>query len=179
MLQFVILIHPLEFRRKIATGRMAHLGLKNSLLVQGTDFTDSVIVNQLIQKPENHCSVLYPGADSVNISFSSCRDKNTAERDHDKNQVIFVIDGTWATARKTMRLSQNLQKLPKICFIPKNPSQFRIRKQPAASCYSTIEAIHHVIELVEYADHKADMPRPHDQLLVPFLHMVEQQLKFL
>ncbi|MEI8347970.1 MAG: DTW domain-containing protein, partial [Pseudomonadota bacterium] len=43
---FVILIHKLEIKRKIATGHMAHLTLGNSLLLKGHDYSDYLIINK-------------------------------------------------------------------------------------------------------------------------------------
>ena len=61
--------------------------------------------------------------------------------------IVFVLDGTWKSVRKMLRLSRNLASLPMICFEPPSPSSYRIRRQPKAHCYSTIEAIHHVLDL--------------------------------
>ena len=65
-----------------------------------------------------------------------------------KTPLILVVDGTWNTARKMLRLSRNLHSVPRICFTPVRPSRFRVRKQPHPNCYSTIEAIHQTLELL-------------------------------
>src|SRR5437868_14164259 len=91
--------------------------------------------------------MLYPGMRSQNLTPLS-QDERLDLFPQSKKLTIFVIDGTWATARRTVRQSQNLTNLPRICFSPVKPSTFRVRKQPNPACYSTIEAIHHTIELV-------------------------------
>ena len=78
-----------------------------------------------------------------------------------------------------MRQSQNLLNLPRICFSPEKPSNFRVRKQPHASCYSTLEAIHHTIELIGAAKGFDVASRKHDRLLHVFDSMVELQLDFI
>jgi DTW domain-containing protein YfiP len=88
------------------------------------------------------------------------------------------MDGTWATARKMVRQSRNLHALPRVCFSLDRPSGFRVRKQPAAGCYSTIEAIHQLIELVGSLCGFAVASRRHDNLLDVFDKMVAQQLQF-
>ena len=93
--------------------------------------------------------------------------------------MVFVIDGTWATARKTMRLSQNLHALPRVCFTPPARSNFQVRKQPKAECYSTIEAVHHTIELLGPAAGFDLLARKHDSLLRVFSVMVNRQIAFL
>ena len=58
-----------------------------------------------------------------------------------------IIDGTWANAKKMLRLNPRLRELPFISFIPKTKSNFRIRRQPAELCYSTIETTHYLMSL--------------------------------
>lgn len=177
-IQFVILIHPIEAKRKIATGRMAHLCLANSLLIKGSNFTSNELVNNIIQDTNNHCLLLYPGTNAIDISTPLHAHENHALLPQDKKTVIFVVDGTWSTAKKTVARSENLKCLQAICFTPKSPSQFRIRKQPAANCYSTIEAIHHIIDVVSNPSDAVTATRPHDVLLTVFKNMVAQQVVF-
>jgi DTW domain-containing protein YfiP len=174
---FAILIHPIEVQRRIATGRMSHLCLENSYLIEGEDFSAHELVNALIDDPNNQCVMLYPGQDSLNLSELSEADRS-APFARNKKLVIFVIDGTWATARKMVRYSEKLGVLPRICFSLDQPSNFRVRKQPAAGCYSTIEAIHQVIELLGHLYGMSTASRQHDNLLDVFDRMVEQQLQF-
>lgn len=174
---FVILIHPIEVKRPIATGRMAHLCLQDSRLIPGEDFAQNEAVNGILQDPGNHCLLLYPGTDAIDISNPS-RIPRAALFPENKKTVVFVVDGTWKTAKKTVARSVNLRKLPTVCFTPKSPSRFRVRKQPAPGCYSTIEAIHHVLDLLCESGERGQSPRPHDSLLAVFDRMVERQLEF-
>lgn len=177
-INFVVLIHPIEAKRRIATGRMSHLILKDSHLIQGQDYTHDSSVNKLIDDPKYHSVILYPGINSKNISQLEPSEK-VKLFPQEKKLRIFVIDGTWATARKMVRLSENLKQLPKICFTPTQPSNFRVRKQPGAECYSTIEAIHHTIELLGESQGFKASSRQHDNLLHVFNYMVERQLEFI
>lgn len=173
-IQFVILIHPIEFRRRIATGRMTHLSLKNSHLIDGLDYSEHPQVNHLIRDPQNQCFMLYPGRNTKNLTKMSVSERFDLI-DAGKRPVVFVVDGTWATARKMVRLSENLQRLPRICFTPKTPSNFHLRKQPKPECYSTIEAVHHTIELLGPAAGFSTSDRQHDSLLETFDKMVRRQ----
>lgn len=176
-IKFMILIDPIEMRRRIATGRMSHLCLENSELIMGRDYTHNNQVNEILNNPGYQPAVLYPGPLSKNITKLSTEEKSGLFGSK-KTPLIFVIDGTWATARKTMSLSQNLKRLPRICFTPKQASQFRVRKQPKVECVSTIEAIHQLIDLL------GDRPgfnlanKQHEHLLYVFNKMVERQLEF-
>jgi DTW domain-containing protein YfiP len=176
LIKFVILLHPIERRRRIATGRMAHLCLQNSELIAGHDFSKNNRLNQILGDPGLYCALLYPGPIHLNLS-----DLTQAERQRlsppDKKLCIIVVDGTWHTARKMVRLSRNLQTLPQIAFTPKAPSRIRVRKQPRPECYSTIEAIHLTLELLR-TDAGARTSAPHDHLLVAFDYLVEQQLQY-
>lgn len=173
-IEFAILIHPLEARRRIATGRMAHLCLENSHLIEGHNYTDDERVNALIAREDAEKVILYPGKTAVNLTES--RTDLSTLFPPDKKLIVFVIDGTWATARQTMNVSRNLKALPKVCFTPASPSRFRVRKQPFPECYSTIEAIHHMIDLFGESRGFSAAGREHDHLLRIFQWMVEKQL---
>ena len=177
-LKFVILIHPLEVRRRIATGRMSHLCLQGSHLLMGYDFTYNSTLNDLLADPCHYPVVLYPGRNSVNLtSLTPPQRRNIFPPG--REPLILVIDGTWGTAKKMLRRSRNLFSLPRICFSPEKPSHFRVRQQPKPECYSTIEAIHHVIELLGESRGFDLADNHHGNLLHVFDKMVEQQLDFI
>lgn len=172
---FAILIHKLEIDRKIATGTMSHLILENSYLIPGFDYSDDQVVNDLIENPKNHCVVLYPGKDSLNLSKLGT-DQRKEIVPKGKQLVIFVIDGTWSSARHTMRVSQNLKDLPRISFNNSSLSTFRIRKQPSGECLATVEAIHRTLEHLGDSRGYAIDTRAHDNLLEVFDFLVETQI---
>lgn len=175
-MKFVILIHPIEARRRIATGRMSHFCLKGSELIEGHEYSDNSRVNEILSDRGLRPFVLYPGRASVNLSALAPQERLPLFCPIQQT-VIFVIDGTWNTARKTMHLSRNLASVPRICFTPPGPSAFRVRKQPSAECYSTIEAIHHTIELIGEAHRFDTAAREHDNLLYAFNQMVQRRVE--
>jgi DTW domain-containing protein YfiP len=168
--EFVILIHPEEASRAIATGRMAHRCLSNSRLIEGIDFTNHSEVNRLIHDPEHHPMVLYPAPGAVDLSQTNTE---TVQKifPPGKKVLVFVIDATWSKAKQMKRLSQNLSTLPAVCFTPDTPSTFRLRKQPHPHCYSVIEALHFVLEKLGTCANDE-----HDNLLEVFDFMVNQQI---
>lgn len=175
--RFVILSQPREAKHRLGTGRMAHLGLGNSLWFEGVDFSQHPQVNREIAGPDNAPMLLYPGRDALNItrlSFDERQRMVTGPR----TPVVFVLDGTWKSVRKMLRLSDNLRRLPTICFAPPTPSAYGFRREPRPECYSTIEAIHLVIELLNYDDAAEARPRRHDRLLKAFHFMVASQLAY-
>lgn len=167
-LRFAILIHKRETQKRFATGRMSHLFLQNSeLIIDYNDYSKNERVNEILADDKFFPVILYPGVRSLNLSESQSRFEIPAG----KELVVFVIDGTWSTAQKTMLRSKNLQNLPRICFTPTKPSRFRIRQQPKEHFVSTIEAIHQTIDLIAPIT-----GRPHDRMLEVFDHMVNQQM---
>lgn len=182
-IKFVILIHPIEMKRRIATGRMSHLCLENSELIVGQDYSQNIHVNKILENPKYEPMVLYPGIKSLNLTTDNTGGIYSAKKSAlfatGRTPLVFVIDGTWATARKMMRQSSNINLLPRVCFTPPGLSQFKVRKQPKAECYSTIEAIHHCIDLIGAQVNFDFTGRPHDNLLKVFNKMVERQLEFI
>ncbi len=144
--EFVILIHRDEILKSVATGRMSHLSLTNSLFFKGTDFTHHEGVNKIIHDPNIFPVLLYPSFGATNLSELSS-EKRSAFFPSDKRLVLFIIDATWGVSKRMRRLSQNLASLPAVCFTPPSKSRFIVRRQPHPKCYSTIESIHHIIEL--------------------------------
>ncbi len=171
---FVILMHPMEARReRVGTGRLAHLCLESSLIIEGVDFTDHSQVNQLIADQQYYPMVLYPGKSAHNISEAPLQPSVVKN----KRPLIFVIDGTWPCAKKMMKLSRNLHLLPRICFTPERPSLFEVKMQPDPMCLSTIESIHFFIEQWRKSNGLSDEKMPHDVLMSVFLQMVGFQKK--
>ncbi|MCC7459832.1 MAG: DTW domain-containing protein [Proteobacteria bacterium] len=177
-IKFVILLHPLERRRRIATGRMSHLLLQNSLLIQGYKYTNDPKIDALIADPQYHCVLLCLGDNAKNLDVLSPEEKKDLCPDG-KKLLVFVVDGTWGTASKTVRLSENLNQLPRICFSPVTPSMFRVRQQPQKNCYSTIEAIHRTIDLLGDSQGMDMQARIHDRLLSVFDAFVSKQVQYL
>ena len=169
--RFVILTQPREAKHRFGTGRMAHLSLRNSLLVEGVDFSADDRSHRELHTPQGFPVLLFPGNDSVNLSRQSPQER-LALVPAGGRLIVFVLDGTWKSVRKMLRLSGNVASLPKICFEPPSPSSYRIRRQPKAHCYSTLEAIHQVLDL--FAPCTASR-RPHDNLLMVFRSVIDRQ----
>lgn len=172
--EFVILIHPKETRKAINTGRMAFLSLENAKLLVGNDFSQDEALNRLLKDSSKRCYLLFPGAEALDISDVPRLD---SERAADKSDVFIILDATWSMAKKMFRLSSNLQKIPQVMFKPEKASEFVIRQQPGFDCYSTIETIHHIIEL-RTGRSVANDTDPHHHLLRIFRDMVQRQMDY-
>jgi len=176
--RFVIMTQPREAKHRLGTGRMAHLCLRNSVLLEGVDFSKNETVNRELQSPSAFSVLLYPSKNSLNLSRQTPAERASLVP-ADRKLVVFVLDGTWKTVRKMIRLSRNLASLPAICFEPPSPSAYRIRRQPKPHCYSTLEAIHHVLDLFSPSGDEASRShRPHENLLTVFNSVIDRQLAY-
>ena len=144
--RFVILMHPKERRLRTGTGRMTHLLLRDSLLHEGVDFTDDPLINRLLVDPAYAPLLLYPGREAHLLGQSA---GSPPGFDGARRPLIFVIDGTWCCAKKMLKLSENLHALPRLGCAPGTRSRFLFKRQPAANCLSTAEAIYHLLDALE------------------------------
>lgn len=171
--RFVILMHEEEAKKqKTGTGRLARLTLANSELLVGIDFSADERVNALLADPAYVPYVLYPGPRAANFSTLPA-DAVPAG----KTLLVFVIDGTWRTAKSLLNKSRNVRALPRLSFARPYRSQFRIKHQPLEHCVSTIEAIYYLCGEAEEAGYE----KPGDgkeALMAVFNKMVETQLHY-
>lgn len=170
-LHFVILMHDDEAKlQRTGTGRLAKLCLTNAELIIGTDFTRDQRVNALLKDPAYTPFVLYPGPLTVNFGTLG----NDAFPPG-KTPLIFVIDGTWRSAKSILYKSKNVSALPRLSFARNYLSQFK--KQPREHCVSTIEAIYYLCQEAEAAGHE-DCRAQKEVLMTVFKKMVATQLRY-
>ena len=153
----VFLQHPREARVAIGTARIAHLGLSRSELHEGICFEEDPRIAAVLANPGT--ALLFPG--------EGARDPESLER---PPETLVVIDGTWPQARKMMALNPSLRALPRIGFVPRKPGNYRIRREPAAHCVATVEAVVEVLGVFERD------PSRFEHLLRAFDRMVGTQL---
>lgn len=172
--RFVFLMHPKEFKEeKAGTGRLTHLCLPNSELHMGKGFDDHEAVQKLIHDPQNHPVLLYPGHEAVNLSAPAPRPA-FEQRLGSRQLVVILLDATWSGARKMLRLSPSLQRLPRIMFTPSAPSRYIIKQQPVEGCLSTLEAVHELLTVL--ARTGLDQYPDPEQLLGLFQRMQDFQI---
>lgn len=155
--RIVFLQHPREARVAVGTARMAHLGLVHSELYQGVDFSEHPRVSTVVSQPGT--ALLFPGAGAVAPD----------DLEHPPETLV-IIDGTWPQARRMMALNPALRALPRLGLVPQQPGNYRIRREPAAHCMATVEAVVEVLAALE-GDRSRFAP-----LIRAFDRMVERQL---
>ena len=169
--RFVFLMHPKEFKHeKAATGRLTHLCLAQSEIHMGVGFDDHESVQALIQDTRNLPMLVYPSAGARNLSKGDLQAADIGDR----QLVVFLLDATWSLAKKMLRLSPSLQRLPRLMFTPSAPSRYVIKQQPVEGCLSTLEATHELLLALQRSG-LDDYTMP-EQLLGLFARMQDYQL---
>jgi DTW domain-containing protein len=158
----VLLQHPREEDMAIGTARMASLCLPNSELHVGVDFQTSPELARALSDPERPAVLLYPSDDAVDVLTAPPSGPVT----------LVVVDGTWWQARKLVRVNPVIARLPRYAFKAPTPSEYRIRREPDEAYVSTIEALVHVLGVLERDPEKLAA------LLVPFRAMIDKQISF-
>ncbi|HTA91130.1 MAG TPA: tRNA-uridine aminocarboxypropyltransferase [Polyangiaceae bacterium] len=158
----VILQHPRESDVPINTARIAALCLSSATLHVGLDFATDRPLQVALSNADAPPVLLFPAPDA----------KDLAREPPPGPVTLVVIDGTWWQASKLFKLNPFLWALPRYSLAPAKESRYRIRREPAAHCLSTIEALAAALGVLEG---RADgLP----ELLEPFEAMVETQLEF-
>lgn len=153
----VILQHPRERRVPINTARIAARCLPNAELHVGMHLGDPSVLHD----PSRPAALLYPGPGAIDVEKSPPAGPIT----------LVVVDGTWWQAKKLVTVNPELAALPRYAFRPPAPSDYRIRREPQEDYVSTIEALVHVLSVLEKDDRFARM-------LEPFRAMVDAQLAY-
>ena len=156
----VILQHPRERDMPIGTARMASLCLPRAELHVGIDWSASPALAAALADPDRPPILLYPARGARDILREPPLGPVT----------LVVVDGTWSQAKTVVRDNPVLRLLPRYAFDTPEPSQYRIRREPRAEYCSTIEALMHVLGVLE-----AD-PNRFRALLDPLNAMVDAQL---
>jgi len=128
----IILRHHTERMRTSNTGRLAHLALPNSVIV---DYTDQPGPPAL--PPLDGAWLVFPAGAPCEVAPAP------------PPRQIIILDATWAQARKMFRKTAALRGLP-LLQLPDAPMPVaRLRSSPGEGRVSTIEAIARALRLVE------------------------------
>jgi DTW domain-containing protein len=158
----VILQHPRESDVAINTARLVELQLERAELHVAIKLDEVPALRARLSDPEAPPILLYPGPDARELGQALPEGPVT----------LVVLDGTWWQAKKLFQQNPELALLPRYSLSPSAPSRYRIRREPALHCISTIEAIGEALSLLE--------PPGFDReaWLLPFEAMVDQQLHY-
>lgn len=156
----VVLQHPRESDNPIGTAWMVERCLGAERII-GVELEQDRAFRAALNNPDAPAILLSPGESAIDLATSPPTQPVT----------LVVLDGTWAHARKLLRMNPSLASLPRYAFRPASPSNYRIRREPAEHCVSTIEAT------VAALSHLEPEPAEVRKVLSAFDAMVEHQLR--
>ncbi len=155
----VLLQHPREARLAICSAWLTRLALSNAELHRGLSFEAHPGVAALAVLPG--AALLYPGREAVPASALSAAPP----------LVLFAIDSTWLQSEKMLAANPRLAALPRVSVDPGETSGYgELRREPAAHCLSTLEAVAHALGALEGA------PERFAPMCAAFRRSVELQL---
>lgn len=158
----VILQHPRESDVAINTAKLVELQLERAERHVAVKLSEAPALQARLHDPAAPAILLYPGPDAVDLAQAPPSGPVT----------LVVLDGTWWQAKKLFQQNPELARLPRYSLTPSAPSRYRIRREPALHCISTIEAIGEALTLLEPAGFDREA------WLLPFDAMVDHQLHF-
>jgi DTW domain-containing protein YfiP len=158
----VILQHPRESGVPVGTARLVEQQLESAVLHVGIDLGRFEAAQPLLSDPAAPAILLYPGEGACELESEAPSGPVT----------LWVLDGTWWQAKKLLKQSPELARLPRYALAPRAPSRYRIRREPAPHCVSTIEAVARALSILEGPSFDAG------RFLAPFEALVSQQLEF-
>jgi DTW domain-containing protein YfiP len=156
----ILLQHPRERHVAIGTAHMARICLQGAELYRGVEWAGSQALARAHADPTRPPVLLYPGAGALDLAHAAPPGPVT----------LVVVDGTWKQARHVIERNPALLALPRYTFTPAAPSEYRIRREPDADYVSTIEALAHVLGVLE------GDPARFRALLEPFRAMIDTQI---
>ncbi len=128
-----VLQHRHERGHPVGTARLARLGLAD---VEVRDAAGAVPRPALAPG----AALLYPGPRARDLATLDVRERPSQ---------LVVLDGTWRQARQLFRENPWLDELPHVRLAPDAPSRYRIRRQPAEHCVSTVESVVAALRMLE------------------------------
>ncbi len=151
-----ILQHPRERFHPIGTARIASLGLRRV---------------HVEVRHHHHAGPPAGFPHGAALLYPSAGARPLAEVGATAPPALVVLDGTWPHARTLYRDNPWLHELPRYGLTPPRRSQYRIRREPAPQCVSTIESVVYALSLIEPDTDGLD------GLLTAFAAMIDEQIR--
>ena len=175
-------MHPKEaYKQRTGTGRLAHLTLVDSEIIVGIDFTENKRLNTLIQDENYYPVLMYPSPDAWTATGYRENEPHTLkEACGEKKLLVILVDATWACAKKMVKLSKNIQVLPKISFTAGYKSIFTFKTEPQDDFISTIETCYYLLKELRVGEFSTTITQPDfnpEPLMDIFKKMIKTQLE--
>ncbi|ADL50650.1 tRNA-uridine aminocarboxypropyltransferase [Clostridium cellulovorans] len=131
-----------EFSRPSNTARLLKLVNPEStelILWERTNFPEKLI--EYINSEDYQVYILFP-TENDDLSEVNYEYKNS-----ERTPVFVILDGTWKEARKILRKSDYLKRLPRISLDPIHKSEYTLRRGASEGELCTIETAIEVLKL--------------------------------
>ena len=151
--------HPSESKHAIGTARIAFLSLERCKL----DVTERVELQRLEKGRDAELVLVYPGDEATPVELL----------DPKRLRTLVFLDASWRKSRRMLYESPDLMALPKVSFQLQTKPRYKIRKAPDSESFSTLEAIAHVLSVVERNDQK------YQALLNSMDWMIQKQIELM
>ena len=137
----LVLQHPKEARRRIASVPLIPLCLENVDVVKGVCFDDKLSQIQEALTEGFEPLLLFPGPAATCLDARDPQEPQGPARS--KPKLLVLIDGTWTQARHMMQHSPGLaSQCRHVMFEAPVASVFdALRREPEKHCMSTVEAV--------------------------------------
>ncbi len=157
--RIVVVQHPHEQRHPFGTARFVRLCMPNAEVHVAHPGAGDVLRCE-VAVPAG-AAVLYPSPGAVDLESLPADEHPPA---------LIVLDGTWGHARTLYRHNPWLHGLRHVRLTPREPSRYRIRKEPRDDYVSTLEAIVAALRITEPGNDRLD------ELLGAFDRMIDGQI---
>lgn len=202
--KFIFLMHPKEAKRqRTGTGRLAHLCLADSEILQGLEFSQNARLCDLLGDERFLPVLMYPGSDALNVNDEhfrklllqehseknptradesraaqfSCTEKNASNTMCARKILMpIIIDATWFCSRKIIEHNEFLLRLTKLSFVNTYSSIFTFKHEPRPECVSTIETCYYLIKELQEAKIVAHTVNA-EPLMAIFKKLISDQLR--
>eukprot|EP00429_Kryptoperidinium_foliaceum_P011038 CAMPEP_0176003502 /NCGR_PEP_ID=MMETSP0120_2-20121206/1206_1 /TAXON_ID=160619 /ORGANISM="Kryptoperidinium foliaceum, Strain CCMP 1326" /LENGTH=371 /DNA_ID=CAMNT_0017336145 /DNA_START=224 /DNA_END=1336 /DNA_ORIENTATION=+ len=158
----LILQHPNEHRKKtFSTVPLLSLVLDNVYVKVGYrfDLASLPLLKEFVDSPEGLPLLLFPSDRAITLEDFSAdfvadggdSGMLPSEIDSGKGNLLILLDGTWAEAKRMALQSPELVKVCQhVTFTSDKPCLYdAVRKEPESHCYSTLEACARALEILE------------------------------
>jgi len=150
-----------EKKHAIGTAKIAALCLNNINMI---DVKAAPSDAEFISNINKQIPILvYPGENSLDLN----------QLKSETPRPLLLLDGSWRKTRKMFYDIPQLNNLPRLSINPDTVSRYRIRKAPDASAISTLEAITHVLSVL---DNNAEKYAP---MLETMDWMIDKQIEYM
>ena len=142
----LVLQHPAEAKRQIASVPLISMCMKSVLVTKGVSFSGDIEPLQQAVQSGFEPLLLFPSADAVALDSVNASTLATGSK-----KLLVLIDGTWTQARHMIRHSPELLgRCTPIKFEQRIDSIFNaLRREPEPYCMSTVEACARALRFLE------------------------------